>query len=43
MRKAGSVEIWFGGETDHLHCGGEGALVAERGEREWSTQGYAQG
>ena len=29
------MEMWFGGEMDDLGCcGGEGALVEEKGERE---------
>ena len=33
----------FGEETDCSCCGGEGALVVEKGEREQSAQGYPQG
>lgn len=43
MRKVGSVEMGFRGEKDHGCCRREGALVAETGKTEWSTQGYTQG
>ena len=43
MQKVRGAEMWFGGETDGKCCRGEGALVAEKGEREWSTQGITQG
>ena len=31
--------MWFGREMDHNCCGGEGAPVAEKGERERNAQG----
>ena len=43
MKKAGSIEMWFGRETDHGCCIGEGALVVEKAKGEWSAQEYTQG
>ena len=37
MKKARSVETWFRGEMDHGYCRGEGAIVAEKAEREYDT------
>lgn len=37
--KVGSADMWFGGEMDCRCCGGEGAPVMEKGEREKSAQG----
>lgn len=33
MKKAGSIEMWFGRETNHGHCSGKVAVVPEKGER----------
>ena len=33
MKKVGSLKMGFGRETDHGHCGGEGGVVTEKGER----------
>ena len=41
-RKLGTVEMWFGGETDHRCCEGKGPLIVETGEKEWSAQGYTK-
>ena len=43
MRKIESAEMWFGRETDHGCCIGEGALVVEKAKGEWSAQEYTQG
>ena len=32
MKKVGSEETWFGREMDNGSCGGEGALVTEKGQ-----------
>ena len=39
LKKVGNVHTWFGRETGH--CGGEEALVTEKGERQTNTQDNA--
>ena len=43
MKKVGSLKMGFGRETDHGHCGGEGGVVTEKGEKQTSTQRRAWG
>jgi len=42
LKKVGSVETWLRGEMDHGCCGGEGAIVEEKGKREYSTHGNTE-
>lgn len=41
MKKVESVKGWFGREMDVSCCGGEGAVVREKGERHTNTLGSA--
>lgn len=43
LKKVGSVETWFGKETDHDRCWGEGAAVMEKNKTQTSTQGSTWG
>ena len=43
LKMVGSAETWSMEETDPDCYGGKGAVIAERGERERSIQGNAQG
>lgn len=43
MKKAGSAETPHGREMYCGHCGGEGAMVMENGERQTTPQGSTQG
>lgn len=38
-----SSETWFREQMGCGYCGGEGAVVAEKSERQTNTQGSAQG
>ena len=42
-KKVGSVEMWFGRETDDCQCGGEGVMVIEKRRRQTNTQGSTRG
>ena len=39
----GSVQMQFRREIDHGHCGGEGAMIIEKGKRQYNTQRNARG
>lgn len=39
LRRVGSAETWFRGETDHRFCRGEAAKVTKKDEKDRSTQG----
>ena len=43
MKKLGSAETWYREEMDHGCSGVEGTRVTEKGKRERSTQGDAEG